>query len=458
MALPIFLKNNSKCLLIGNNTATLAKLRILLQNNIITTLQADNPCEQLILYCEQFKVEFKEQPLTSIIAKHNYNIVIDASLDSKVNEFWHRQSIENNFLLNCVDSLNYGNFQFGAIVKRGFVTAAFNSGGKLPALSTYLRYKFEQILPNATKLENLAKFKGIVNSKIKVNSQRTKFWQTVFDNDDVLNNIDNDDNILHLINNINSKSQVAIIGAGPGDPNLLTIKAHKLLASADYVLHDRLINPKLLELTRRDAQLILVGKGGTIASTKQKTIEKLLLKLSSKNSNVVRLKGGDPFTFGRGGEELEALKSANINCVVVPGITSAHGCASYCGIPLTHRKYATSVRFITAHRSNNSFNFSLEPNCLDKQTLVFFMGVAAIPTICQRLNDLNISSHTAIAIIENGTLPNQKLTLTNLKLLEKIASSTFKAPAIIIIGDVVTTHRNYDADKTAVFSCRDALN
>gem|GEM_PF-1337814 len=330
--------------------------------------------------------------------------------------------------------------QFGAIVKRDFINIGINTQGQLPSLATYIRKQFEMLLPSIALIKRLLHFKEFINKHTKSNSHRSRIWHQLLslaktNSEDLLS-----EQVKHIVKS-NQAAVVSIVGAGPGDEQLLTIKAHNALASADYILYDRLVNSSILNLARRDAILQLVGKNSenNKHSTNQNAINQDLVKLAKQGYNVVRLKGGDPFIFGRGGEELQFLQQANIDYQVIPGITSALGCASYCDIPLTHRDYANSLRLITAHRANGQYVFRIDRQCFDNQTVIFYMAVGAMPEIYNQLLTLKIDLSLPIAIVENGTTNQQKLTLATAEQLPNLTTA-IKAPAIIIMGRVVSLH------------------
>ncbi|BFM07198.1 uroporphyrinogen-III C-methyltransferase [Halioxenophilus aromaticivorans] len=234
---------------------------------------------------------------------------------------------------------------------------------------------------------------------------------------------------------------VQLVGAGPGDPELLTLKAYKVIQQADVVLYDRLVSDAVMALIPEGCERVYVGKRRADHSVPQKQIGQLLVDYARQGKQTVRLKGGDPFIFGRGGEELEELVAAGIGFSVVPGITAASGCAAYAGIPLTHRDYSQSVRFITGHLKDDSVNLHWAEFAHSDQTLVFYMGLVGLPKIASRLQKAGRSFDTPLAIIERGTTPEQKVTITTLAEVAKVlATQEIHAPTLIIIGDVVNLY------------------
>lgn len=240
---------------------------------------------------------------------------------------------------------------------------------------------------------------------------------------------------------LNKSTQVFLVGAGPGDPELLTLKAYKVIRAAEVVLYDRLVSPEILALIPDKAEKVYVGKARANHSVAQDTISQLLVDYANAGKITVRLKGGDPFIFGRGGEELELLAKNNIQFEVVPGITAASGCAAYSGIPLTHRDYSQSVRFITGHLKSGQVNLNWKELALDQQTLVFYMGLVGLDEISNQLIKFGRNASTPIAIVEKGTTPDQKVHISTLGEVNSLLASTeIHPPTLIIIGEVVCLH------------------
>jgi uroporphyrin-III C-methyltransferase len=235
--------------------------------------------------------------------------------------------------------------------------------------------------------------------------------------------------------------KVWLVGAGPGDPDLLTIKAARLIAAADALVYDHLVGDGIMELARPDARRIYAGKEASKHTLPQGSINQLLVQLARQGLSVVRLKGGDPFIFGRGGEELETLVASGIPFEVVPGVTAAAGCAAYAGFPLTHRDHAQSVTFVTGHLKDGTVNLDWPSLVRPRQTVVFYMGIGAAEEICRQLINHGLPSLTLAAVIRNGTQPDQKTILATLGTLPHcIVESGIKPPALIVVGSVVSLH------------------
>jgi uroporphyrin-III C-methyltransferase/precorrin-2 dehydrogenase/sirohydrochlorin ferrochelatase/uroporphyrin-III C-methyltransferase len=232
--------------------------------------------------------------------------------------------------------------------------------------------------------------------------------------------------------------EVFLVGAGPGDPDLLTVKALRLLGKADVVLHDRLVSEPIMNLINEHAEVIHVGKARSNHSVPQERINEMLVEYARAGNCVVRLKGGDPFIFGRGGEEIEMLAEQRVRFQVVPGITAASGCSSYAGIPLTHRDYAQSVRFITGHLQNNTANLPWQDFVQNRQTLVFYMGLIGLPIIADQLVAHGMSGDMPVALVSRGTTPEQAVVTGTLETIAaNVEDSGVRAPTVIIVGEVV---------------------
>ncbi len=243
----------------------------------------------------------------------------------------------------------------------------------------------------------------------------------------------------------NSEGEVALVGAGPGDPELLTLKAWRLIRSAEVVLYDRLVSPEILSLIPESAERIHVGKQRANHTLPQDQINNRLVELARKGRKVVRLKGGDPFIFGRGGEEIETLAAAGVRFQVVPGITAASGCAAYAGIPLTHRDHAQSVRFVTGHLKNDTCDLPWKDFVQNNQTLVFYMGLVGLPIICRQLIANGMSPDMPVALVSRGTTPHQQVVVGDLSnIVERVEENAVSAPTLVIIGNVVTLRSRLD--------------
>ena len=378
----------------------------------------------------------------------DYSIIIAATDDSSVNALISKLAHSQRIPVNVVDSPELSSFIMPSIVDRSPVIIAVSSAGKAPVLARIIRAKLETVIPSAYGL--LAEIAGEYRQKVKNRfsniKDRRAFWESAFSGviaEKVFSGRINEaksDIEEQLENSVEiDLGEVYLVGAGPGDPDLLTFKALRLIQQADVVLYDRLVSKGVMELVRRDSELIYVGKkGGSDESTRQEDINEQLVKLAKSGKRVCRLKGGDPFIFGRGGEEIESLSEHGIPFQVVPGITAASGCSSYAGIPLTHRDYSQSCRFVTAHLKNGTTNLPWEEFVIDQQTIVFYMALSGANYICEKLIEHGMNKDMPIAIIEKGTMPEQKVYISSLtKLPDLLAKENIHAPTLMIVGEVV---------------------
>jgi uroporphyrin-III C-methyltransferase / precorrin-2 dehydrogenase / sirohydrochlorin ferrochelatase len=375
-------------------------------------------------------------------------LIIAATDDETLNAQVSADARQRGVPVNVVDAPALCSVIFPAIVDRSPLVIAVSSGGDAPVLARLIRAKMESwIPPTYGHLAGLAaRFRHQVKNLFPNVQQRRAFWEDVFQGPIADRQLAGQgaeaERLLQA--KIDGEAPVAtgevyLVGAGPGDPDLLTFKALRLMQQADVVLYDRLVAPAILELCRRDADRIYVGKKRADHAVPQDRINQQLVELAKQGKRVVRLKGGDPFIFGRGGEEIEELAAHGIPFQVVPGITAASGCAAYGGIPLTHRDYAQSVRFVTGHLKDGSTDLPWKDLVSPGQTLVFYMGLVGLPVICDELIKHGRSADTPAALIQQGTTANQRVftgTLANLPQL--VAEHEVHAPTLVIVGEVVT--------------------
>ena len=446
--LPIFINIRKKpCVVIGGGDIALRKINLLLK------AQAKVDCLSP-LFCKGIKNLSKDGHITLINKSFDqtdikdYSIIIAATDDSSVNSSISAIAQVKKIPVNVVDSPELSSFIMPSIVDRSPLIIAVSSSGKAPVLSRIIRAKLETVIPSAYGI--LADIAGEYRQKVKDRfstiKDRRAFWEAVFSGviaekvfsgriseakEDIQRQLDDSVEM--------DLGEVYLVGAGPGDPDLLTFKALRLIQQADVVLYDRLVSKGVMELVRRDSELIYVGKkGGSDKSTKQVDINDQLVELAKTGKRVCRLKGGDPFIFGRGGEEIESLSEHGIPFQVVPGITAASGCSSYAGIPLTHRDYSQSCRFVTAHLKNGTTNLPWEEFIIDQQTIVFYMALSGAKYICEKLMEHGMDKDMPIAIIEKGTMPEQKVYISSLiELPDLLEREDIHAPTLMIVGEVV---------------------
>ncbi len=374
-------------------------------------------------------------------------LVIAATDDDQLNARVSGDAYARNLPVNVVDAPELCSVIFPAIVDRSPLMVAVSSGGDAPVLTRLMRARLETLIPSAYgRLAGLAqKFRGAVKQRFADVQQRRVFWEEVFQGpvaEQVLAGRDVEAERLLADKLAGSRErelgEVYLVGAGPGDPDLLTFRALRLMQQADVVLYDRLVAPAIVDMCRRDAERIYVGKRRSEHALPQEQINQQLVVLAKQGKRVLRLKGGDPFIFGRGGEEIEELAAEGIPFQVVPGITAASGCSAYAGIPLTHRDYAQSVRFVTGHLKDNSCNLPWGDLVAPGQTLVFYMGLVGLPVICEQLIRHGCAADMPAALVQQGTTPSQRVfTGTLADLPQLVAQHEVHAPTLVIVGEVV---------------------
>jgi len=374
-------------------------------------------------------------------------LVIAATDDSGLNAQVSADAQARSLPVNVVDAPALCTVIFPAIVDRSPLVIAVSSGGDAPVLARLIRAKLEAWIPSAYgELAGLAaRFRHKVKGLYPDVNQRRGFWETVFQGPIAERQLAGQgaeaERLLQAMVDgapVQQGGEVYLVGAGPGDPDLLTFRALRLMQQADVVLYDRLVAPAIIEMCRRDAERIYVGKRRADHAVPQEQINRLLVDLAQQGKRVLRLKGGDPFIFGRGGEEIEELAEQGIPFQVVPGITAASGCSAYGGIPLTHRDYAQSVRFVTGHLKDGTSNLPWDDLVAPAQTLVFYMGLVGLPTICAELIRHGRAASTPAALVQQGTTRNQRVfTGTLADLPDLVAQHEVHAPTLVIVGEVV---------------------
>ncbi|WP_180111024.1 MULTISPECIES: siroheme synthase CysG [unclassified Acinetobacter] len=381
------------------------------------------------------------------IALRQFRLVIAATNDKAVNQAVFEACEAENVLVNSVDDPPHCRFMVPAIIDRSPLVISVASNGTSPVLSRQIRTQLESSIPHG--MGKLAEFSGkwraAVKSKIVNPDERRIFWEDLYASplkEQVFNdNLTEANRLIEqaLLEWKQPKGEVYLVGAGPGDPELLTLKALRLMQQADVVIYDRLVSQPIMDLCRRDAEKIYVGKARSNHAVPQEGINALLVKYASEGKRVCRLKGGDPFIFGRGGEEIQELFAAGVAFQVVPGITAASGCSAYAGIPLTHRDYAQSVRFLTGHLKEGSPELPWNELVYQNQTLVLYMGLVGLEKICEKLIAHGQRSDMPVALVSKGTTPEQKVVVGTLAdIASKVSEYQIQAPTLTIIGDVVS--------------------
>ncbi|CAI8323930.1 MAG: Siroheme synthase [Cellvibrionales bacterium UBA7375] len=464
--LPLFHNLNGKrVIVIGGGEIALRKVRLVAEASALITIVAKEYCADLVdIRDSNAKKGIHNLELITAPYQQQYIenypdavLVIAATNDPELNREVSKHAQQAHMLSNVVDDPGYSTVIFPSIVDRSPIQIAISSGGDAPVLVRLIRTQLESLFPaGMSKLAALAgSFREKVKAKFSNGADRKAFWEEVFGGpiaeQAYSNNLDEAERLLKdkLDTTEEFKTgEVYLIGGGPGDPDLLTFKAIRLMQQADIVLYDRLVSKPVLNLVRRDASRIYVGKTAGDHPVTQENINQKMVDYALEGNRVVRLKGGDPFIFGRGGEELETLAEQGIPFQVVPGITAASGCASYAGIPLTHRDHAQSVRFIAGHHRSGKLDLNWNELAQPNQTLVFYMGLNGLETICEQLKAHGLDANMPVALVEKGTSDRQRVFTGDLDTLPSIVrKAEAKAPTLIIVGTVVSLH-----DKLAWFN------
>jgi uroporphyrin-III C-methyltransferase/precorrin-2 dehydrogenase/sirohydrochlorin ferrochelatase len=446
--LPIFLDvREQPCLVVGGGEVAARKCALLLRAGARVTVLAPALCAALGADLAAARIahraaHFRDQDLDG------FAVAIAATGDDAVNRAVAAAAKARRTPVNVVDQPALCSFILPSIIERAPLVVAVSSGGASPVLARLLRARLESLIPAG--YGRLAALAGAFRDRVKARfkpSERRRFWERVLQGpiaELVFSGRDAearqalqatlDDKRLAF-----SGGEVSLIGAGPGDPDLLTFRALRLMQQADVVVYDRLVSQPVLDLVRLEAERIYAGKERAKHTLPQEDINHLLVRLAKEGKRVVRLKGGDPFIFGRGGEEIDTLAAEGVPFQVVPGITAAAGCASYAGIPLTHRDYAQSVVFVTGHMHNGSMDLNWQALAQPRQTIVFYMGLLGVEVLCRELAAHGLPAATPAALVQAGTTPQQRVLTGTLETLPGIVrESGVKAPTLIIIGEVVT--------------------
>lgn len=445
---PISLKlQQQPCLIVGGGHIAYRKAVLLAKAGAALHVISPEIDDDLLEIVEQSGGQYTKSAYGSGFALRDYRLVIAATDDKAVNQAVFEACEAENVLVNSVDDPPHCRFMVPAIIDRSPLVVSIATNGASPVLSRQIRTQLEASIPHGMgKLADFSgKWRAAVKAKIENPDERRIFWEDLYASplkEQVFNgNAAEADRLIEqaLIEWKQPKGEVYLVGAGPGDPELLTLKALRLMQQADVIIYDRLVSAPIMELCRRDAEKIYVGKARSNHAVPQDGINALLVKYASEGKRVCRLKGGDPFIFGRGGEEIQELFAAGIAFQVVPGITAASGCSAYAGIPLTHRDYAQSVRFLTGHLKEGSPELPWNELVYQNQTLVLYMGLVGLEKICENLIAHGQRPDMPVALVSKGTTPEQKVLVGTLAdIASKVAEHQIQAPTLTIIGDVVS--------------------
>ena len=438
---------NRPCLIVGGGNIATRKARLLLKAGAQLIVVAPYISDEMQAMVKQSGGSIHVRPYQVDDLQLGHLVICATDIET-VNQQVSREAQQHRLPVNVVDSPKLCSIITPAIVDRSPLMVAITSGGDAPVLARQVRAKLEVMFPSSYgALAKLAsRFRHRVKLALPSEEKRLRFWDKVFNGlpaemafagqeEKVQQAIET---LLQSDASTEQKGEVYLVGGGPGDPDLLTFKALRLMQQADVVLYDRLVSDAVLNLVRRDADRIYVGKRRSKHAVEQHDINQLLVTLAKEGKRVLRLKGGDPFIFGRGGEEIEELAEQGVAFQVVPGITAASGCSAYSGIPLTHRDHAQSVRFITGHTKNDTLDLPWGELIDPKQTLVFYMGLMNVKHICAELIRYGREASTPAALVERGTTPQQKVyTGTLVDLPQLLQQYEVHAPTLIIVGGVV---------------------
>ena len=450
---PVFLDlKNRLCLLVGGGEVATRKGRMLAKAGARLRIVAPEISAELRSLVAQNNGELYEREYHTSDLQGCVLAIAATDLEA-LNEKISADAQALNLPVNVVDTPALCTYITPAIIDRSPLVIAVSSGGEAPVLARLVRAKLETLIPASYgKLAQLASsWRDRVKARFDDGDSRRKFWEKILQgpaaeltfngqqaaaDELIARELAGDQTQL-------TQGEVYLVGGGPGDPELLTLRALRLMQQADVVLYDRLVSDGVMELVRRDAERIYVGKRRNEHAMQQENINQLLVDLAKEGKRVLRLKGGDPFIFGRGGEEIELLAQHNIPFQVVPGITAASGCAAYAGIPLTHRDYAQSVRFVTGHLKSDDTNLQWPELANPTQTLVFYMGLVGLKEICESLIAHGRAANTPVALIEKGTTQQQRVLVSDLtSIADVVAANDVHAPTLFIVGEVVQLHES----------------
>lgn len=449
---PVFFDLNDKpCLVVGGGDVAARKVALLCRAGARVTVVSPELCESLKNRAGNKEIIHEARSFEAGDLDVNA-LVVAATNDQTVNKQVSELANARCMPVNVVDQPELCSFIVPSIIDRSPVQVAVSTGGASPVLARLLRARLETMIPAAYgRLADLmSEFRDKVKKSLTSESKRRRFWEDVAQGPIAEMIFAGKEEAAreamhHAVDKAQAtegdRGEVYLVGAGPGDPDLLTFRALRLLQQADVIVYDRLVSKEILDMARRDADLVYVGKERDKHTLPQEDINLLLARVAKKGKRVLRLKGGDPFIFGRGGEEIETLMQEGVNFQIVPGITAAAGAASYAGIPLTHRNYAQSVTFVTGHLKDGTMNLNWPALAQPHQTLVVYMGLLGVKTLCVKLVEHGLSNETPIALVQKATTRQQKVLIGTLATMPELVDQTdIKPPTLIIVGDVVTLH------------------
>ncbi len=449
--LPIFYNVSGKsCLVVGAGAIAARKAEMLLKAGARLRVVAIEVSARIHELAASDNIEIQQRPF-SVDDLTGVACVIAATDDDSVNQQISTQAQARNIPVNVVDDHELCSFIMPAMIERDPVQIAISTGGVSPVLARMLRSSLESWIPGSYgDLARLAdEFRLAVKQALPNVDARRHFWESALEGQvaELVYSGSMEAARARLQQQLDEfdadsvKGEVYLVGAGPGDPDLITFKAMRLMQKADVVVYDRLVSGPILDMVRRDADKIYAGKASANHAIPQEDINHMLVRLAREGKRVLRLKGGDPFIFGRGGEEIAELIDENIDFQVVPGITAASGCASYAGIPLTHRDYSQACIFVTGHRRSGADDLNWEMLSHANQTVVFYMGLENVERICTSLKAHGRAAGTPAALVEKGTTAEQRVFVGDLDSLPGIIEENeVHAPTLVLVGEVVKLH------------------
>jgi uroporphyrin-III C-methyltransferase / precorrin-2 dehydrogenase / sirohydrochlorin ferrochelatase len=443
---PLFANlDRRRVLVVGGGVVAERKVVALLAARARVIVAAIAPTPALQNLAAQGRIELRQDEFDASWLDTVW-LLVAATSDQVLNRRLAALAEQRRIFVNVVDDAVLSSFHVPAVVDRAPLTIAISSGGAAPMLARLIRERLEALLdPSLGSLSALAaRWRDRIRARHPDLAERRRFYETLFNGPvaALLRRRRSREAEQATAQTLAAPSQMAtgsvvLVGAGPGDPGLLTLRGLRALNEADVILHDRLVSAEVLELARRDAERIAVGKEAGRHHTVQDDIHRLMFEYARNGKRVVRLKGGDPFVFGRGGEELEFLRQHGIAYEVVPGITAALACAAYAGIPLTHRRHAQAVRLMTAHCSDSLDALDWAAMAQGRETLAVYMGVGELGALQVGLIEHGRAPETPFALIENGSRADQRvITGTLANLVASAAQHAVRSPALLILGDV----------------------
>jgi uroporphyrin-III C-methyltransferase/precorrin-2 dehydrogenase/sirohydrochlorin ferrochelatase len=452
--LPIFLDIRGKTVLIsGGGTLAARRVERALGAGARVALFAAEPADELRPFLEHASLTLHRRGMEAADftgAALAYAAAEDAEEDKRVHDLAKMAGV----LVNVADTMELCDFITPAILDRTPVVAAIGSSGASPILARIIKAQLESAIPATFGALSgfLGRFRGEVGARVSDPVQRRRFWEDIVESPVGERVMANDmagaeKALRERLDALDDKTgrkpagEVYLVGTGPGDPDLLTFRALRLMQRADIVLYDRLIGERIMALVRRDAERVYVGKRKNEHTLSQEEITALLVRLALEGKRVLRLKGGDPFIFGRGGEEIEEIARHGIPFQVVPGITAAAGCAAYAGIPLTHRDHAQTCIFVTGHAKNGEVDLNWQALIQPNQTVAVYMGLGMIGKLANAFLAHGMAPDMPVAVIDKGTRRGQRVVTGQMSdIAAKVEAAGLEGPAIIIIGTVVSLH------------------